>query len=453
MSTFRRSGLPFRPSLSLVLLLALLAVLWFAGGASRPDAFGQVVVRSASAILLVVFALFGERPSLEGARPVLIFLLLAFLLAVLQLLPLPPNWWLALPGRSAFAEAAMASGQGQPWRPLAIVPGAAVNAAASLIVPAAALFFVAGLKEEERSWLPGLLLSVVVASMFMGLLQLSGAGFDNPLINDVGGQVGGSFANRNHFALFLAFGCLLAPVWAFLNGRQSRWRAPVALGLTLLLPLTILASGSRAGMLLGALALCLGFGLTAPEIRKALRRYPRWVFPALIVAILAVLAVFVLAAVAADRALSIDRVIENDPGQDMRARALPTMLEMVRIYFPAGAGLGGFDPMFRVHEPFSLLKLTYFNHAHNDWLEVVLDAGLPGLLLLAAAVAWWGWASVRAWRAGQGVRHALPKLGSAMIFFVFVASVFDYPARVPMIMAAVVVAGFWLGQGRGRGAA
>ena len=142
------------------------------------------------------------------------------------------------------------------------------------------------------------------------------------------------------------------------------------------------------------------------------------------------------------------RVIGVDPGQDMRGRGLPTVLAMIWAYFPVGSGLGGFDPIFRMHEPISLLGLTYFNHAHNDWLEVVLDAGLPGLLLLFSAVLWWGWASICAWRAGADTRYILPKLGSAALLLVMIASIFDYPARVPMIMAVIVIAAAWLG-GRG----
>ena len=100
--------------------------------------------------------------------------------------------------------------------------------------------------------------------------------------------------------------------------------------------------------------------------------------------------------------------------------------------------------MFRMHEPLSLLKLTYFNHAHNDLIEIVLDAGLPGLALLVAGIAWWAMASLRAWRTEPGMDHALPKLGSAMLLFVLLASGFDYPARTPMIMAAIVLAASWL---------
>ena len=101
-----------------------------------------------------------------------------------------------------FAEAAILAGQPQPWRPLAIVPGGAANAAASLLVPVAVLVLVAQLRSDERAWLPGILLTVIAVSMIVGLLQFSGMGSNNPLINDSMGQVSGSFANRNHLAIF-----------------------------------------------------------------------------------------------------------------------------------------------------------------------------------------------------------------------------------------------------------
>lgn len=458
MRTSYRSGPKrhhFTPGLFPVLLLAFLAVLWLAGGASRADAMGQVVARAAAWLLVIVAILFGERPARNPtsglAGPVALFLLASVLLALLQLLPLPPGVWQTLPGRRIFMEAAAASGQPQPWRPWSIVPGATLNALSSLIVPGAMLFAVSGMKEAERTWLPAFLLSLFAASTLVGLLQLSGAQIDNPLINETAGQVSGTFANRNHFALMLALGCLVAPVWATLDGRRPGWRSPVALGLMLLFALTILASGSRAGLVLGLLALVLGPVIAQRGIRSALVNYPRWTFPALIAGVVCALAVFVLVSIAADRAVSIDRIFWSDESQDMRTRALPAVLDMVGTYFPVGSGLGAFDPMFRMHEPSSLLKPTYFNHAHNDLLEIVLDAGLLGALLVGAGLLWWVRASARAWQAGAGMRHALPKLGSAMLLLILLASAFDYPARTPVIMAMAVVAATWLSGAEGRG--
>ncbi|MBD8679940.1 O-antigen ligase family protein [Sphingomonas sp. CFBP 13720] len=438
-----------RPGLYAILLGLFLCTLWIAGGASRADALGQVVVRSAAAIVLAVAALFGNRPALRPVRPVALLLVAALSLALLQLVPLPPDIWLALPGRAPFAEAAAASGQPQPWRPWSIVPGATANSVAALIVPITTLILVAGLRDHERRWLPGMMLCLIVAATLIGLLQFSGAGFDNPFVNDDLGQVAGTFANYNHFALLLAMGCLLAPVWGFSNGGSPGWRAAVAAGLLILFTLTVLASGSRAGTALSGIALVIGLVLVRRPISQALSRYPRWVFPAMVAAIIGLIAILVLVSIASDRAISINRAITVDPWQDMRRRGLPTVLEMVRTYFPFGTGLGSFDPLFRMHEPFDLLKPTYFNHAHDDLLEIVLDAGLPGLLLLLAALAWWGRSSLRAWRAGPAMRHALPRLGSAMLLLVLLASVIDYPARTPIMMALIVIAAVWLGDRNG----
>ncbi|MBW7449480.1 hypothetical protein C0101_015670, partial [Staphylococcus aureus] len=74
-------------------------------------------------MLMIVAAIFADRPAMGAARPVVIILTLALLLVFLQLLPLPPGLWEALPGRQPFMQAAAVSGQPQPWRPLAIVPG------------------------------------------------------------------------------------------------------------------------------------------------------------------------------------------------------------------------------------------------------------------------------------------------------------------------------------------
>lgn len=415
-----------------------------AGGASHADVTGQVVSRGAAWSLLVLAILFGVRPIVAGTEGAFGLLLATVLLVLLQLVPLPPTVWAALPGREILLGASLDEAV---WRPWSITPSATINAASSLIVPVVTFYLVNALRDEEKAWLPTILLGVIFLSMLIGLLQFSGLLIDNPFINDSVGAVSSTFANRNHFALFLAIGCLIAPVWAFAGKQGTGWRAPIGLTLMTLFALTILATGSRAGILIGLLALAIGLGLCWHDIRRALRRTPRWVFPALIATIIGVIAIFVLVSIAVDRAESVRRALEIDPGQDMRGRGLPTVLSMIAAYFPMGSGFGGFDQIFRLCEPFSLLKLTYFNHAHNDFLEVVLDGGLPAALLLLVAIGWYGIASIRAW-AGSGRQSVLPRLGSAILLLVFVASVFDYPARTPMMMAMIVVAASWLCQNR-----
>ena len=429
-----------RPSLSFVLLCLLLGVILIAGGASMADVSGQMIVRAASWAALIAVSLGGVRPDIRAAPAVFALLAATLALVLVQLVPLPPAWWQALPGRALFADASALTGMPQPWRPIAIVPGLAWNAASSLVVPFAVFILVAGLRPDERPRLPALVLGLICFATLLGLLQFSGGRFDNPFINDGPGEVAGTFANRNHFALFLAVGCVAAPAWAFLDGRRPRWRLPVTLGLVLLFALTILATGSRAGLVLGAVALIIAMLIVRRPITRALRHAPRWVLPAVLVGIVALIALFVLISIDAGRAVSVDRVIALDTAEDLRAKALPTVLAMIPAYFPVGIGFGGFDPLFRVHEPLALLSTEYFNHAHNDFLEVALDGGLAAILLVAAAIGWWLVAGIRAWTRGA----ATARLGSAIILLVLIASVVDYPARTPTIMALTVIAAMWL---------
>lgn len=427
-----------RPSLSFALLVALLCILWLAGGASRENVTGQVVSRAAAWTAIMVAVVFARRPRVADARGPALFLLASITLCVLQLIPLPPDIWRALPGRTAFAGP-LVSPPGL-WRPLSLVPGATVNALFSLVVPFAILLLVTGMRHDEQLRLPAVILAIITLSLLVGLFQFTGAQIVNPLVNGTPGAVDGLIANRNHYALFLAFGLLIAPVWASGEGTRSKVFMPLALGLVILLVLTILASGSRAGMALGAAALGIGLVMSRRKVRSMFRRYPAWVAPTIGASLAALVVAFVLVSILADRAISVDRLTDIDAAQDMRGRGLPVVLTIVRSYFPFGSGLGSFDPIFRLHEPFWLLKPTYFNHAHNDFLEIVLTAGLPGLSLILTALGWWGWRSVAAWRATA----MLPRLGSAMMLLIFLASTVDYPTRTPLIMAMAMIAAIWL---------
>lgn len=430
------------PSLAFVLLCGLFTTLLIAGGASRADVGGQVIVQAVAWSTLIVASVFGPRVSVREMGMAGVFLAGAALLVLMQLVPLPPPLWKALPGRMMLVGA----GNSDVWRPISMVPGATLNALSSLVVPCAVLLLTAMSRPDERVRVLPLLLGLVGASALVALLQFSGAGFSNPFVNDTPGQVSGLFANRNHFALFLALGCLIAPVWATRVTLVS-WRLPVALGLVLLFTLTILATGSRAGLLVGVVAIIIGFIFSWHALRRLTRNGPRWLLPSMVIGAILVLAFFVALFVFADRAVSINRAVSIDSEEDMRVRALPIVIKMVDRYFPVGSGFGGFDPVFRINEPFNLLKLTYFNHAHNDYLEVVLDGGFLALVIMLCAIVWWLIRTGLVWRNKGDL--ALSRLGSAMIFLIMIASFFDYPARTPLIMAVTALASLWLGQRRG----
>lgn len=439
------SATPLTQHLPFALVAVLLGCLWLAGGASRADVIGQVIVRAASWAILIAFVLFGPRPSLIEVRTVAALVFAAVALTALQLVPLPPAAWTELPGREVLTRAVAVLGEEQPWRPVSMSPGATVNALSSLIVPVVALLLAAPLSRSEHWRTATILLGLVVASSLLGLLQFSGSHFDHPLINDVTGSVSGSFANRNHLALFAGIGCILAPSWAFRDGHGARWKPWTALGLTILFLLIILATGSRTGMLVGGLGIVIGLAIVRRPLASALRRLPRRWTVAAITATVGGLVLAIVASIALDRAVSVDRATTTVINDELRIQAFPVIVEMAKLYFPVGSGIGAFDPVYRIHEPSALLNIRYLNHAHNDLLEVVLDAGLPGLLILATAVGWWFWRSATVWLRDAGSDASLARMGSGILLLVLIASVTDYPARTPMIMAVVVIAAIWLG--------
>lgn len=436
----------FSSRLSFWLLSGFLVVLWIAGGASRADVLGQSVVRFYAWGSLIAFTLFSARLEWRRVQPVAVLLGLAIFLVALQLVPLPPAIWTALPGRQFLTGAAEVSGQPQPWRPLSISPGATANALGSLVVPAAVLVLSAQLTRDQHLRILVILLLMVFSGSLLALLQFSGAHVDNALINDINGFVSGNFANRNHFALFVALGCVIAPAWGLWKDGQKLWKAILALTLLPFFLLVVLATGSRAGLLLAVLAIAAGLFLVRTNAIRRLRTLPRWAAATFIMSGLLVLVGAVILSFALGRATALDRALNLKAGEDLRSQAFPYVVDILGRYFPAGSGFGTFDPAFRISEPDALLQSLYLNRAHNDWLEVVLDGGLAGGALAALVLCWVLMASIRSWRR-SGPGAGLARIGSILLLLTMLASIPDYPARTPLIMAVAMLAAVWLHLG------
>lgn len=432
--------------LSFWLLTAFLVVLWVAGGSSRADVAGQGVVRLFAWAMLISFTIFSAGFEWRRVKPVAILLIVTVLLVAIQLVPLPPTVWAVLPGRGLLTQAAFLSGQPQPWRPLSISPGATWNALGSLVVPTTILVLCAQLNREQHWRIAAIIVSLTFAGCVLALLQFSGANYGNPLINYPSGDVSGNFANRNHFALFVAMGCLIAPAWGFRSYSDFRWKAISAIALLPFFLLVALATGSRAGILLVALAIATGLFLVRGKLMYYMRTLPRWLSAMTVLIAALAIAGSVVLSFTLGRAASIDRALDLGAAEDLRIKVLPYVIDALVHYFPVGTGFGTFDPVYRIGEPDALLQAKYFNHAHNDWLEVILDGGLAAVALVGAVLAWAAYTGFQAWRrVGEGA--ALGRIGSIVLLLVVLSSVTDYPARTPLIMAMIVIAAVWLHLG------
>lgn len=425
-----------------VLIAIFLLVLLGAGGASRPDVAGQVVVRGAAWVILIAMLVRRDFRINRHISGPMVILLGAVALVIAQLVPLPPAIWSSLPGRDVLLLAADSMNEPQPWRPITMSPSATVNALSSLIVPAVCLLLMGWMSREADRRLTSLILATVTISALVGLVQYAGSDVRIPLINFVEGDVSGPFANRNHFALFVAIGCLLTPVWVF-QDEPLRTRRLAGLGLLPLFILVILATGSRTGIGTAGVAIILGFAIVRKELVRLGRTLgTRTAFVGLI-GLVATLVVVVGLSLAFGRAASLDRLRNLDAASDLRLDALPAVIEILRAAFPVGTGFGAFDPVYRIWERQELLSFAYLNHAHNDFLEIAMDGGAGGIILLVAAIAWWAMRSIKAWR--DAGRHAMmARTGSAALLLVMIASTTDYPARTPMIMALVTISACWL---------
>ncbi len=435
--------------------LLLLATFAFGGG-SRGDIASLIVLRPLSFALLA-FALMGVDWEDWAKLGTVGWIAIALAgLAIVQLIPLPPSLWTALPGRELSADIAALTGLDDQWRPLSLSPSRTLNAAFSMGVPLAALALFAGLQRGQHKAVLWSILALGMVSAVVGLLQLMGPP-DGPFylyrITNEGVAVG-LFANRNHHAVFLAS---LMPLLAFValcawqargDARRSLTLMSVAGAIVFFVPL-VLVTGSRAG---AALALLLACVMTA-----ILWKYLQWsasasARPKTMHKLAAPLAFFAIAGIAAvthfaSRSLSFERFLNGNMDGSLRADVLPHLVTMARDYFPIGAGLGAFRQAWEVVEPRELLRPQYLNQAHNDVLQFIIEGGAIGLVLLLAGIFWFARSGTRAWAAfrSDAKSGAAPRLALftwLALSTLLAGSVFDYPLRTPSLMAmAVLLAG------------
>jgi O-antigen ligase len=421
------------------LFLIFVVMLCIAGGASRGDVLAQPLIRVTAVALMLVQVIAGRMPDIGRYRACAALLAAMIAIAALQLIPLPPAIWSAFPGRAIIATSPLGAAG---WRPLNLVPDAGWNAHFSLLVPLCVLVLLSSLRPATVWRAQYLLIGAAIFSALLALLQASGSAPDNPVINGTTIDYAGLFANRNHQALFLAIGITLTWFWGAGSGRTWRDRRLwFAVCVILLLLASILVTGSRSGALLGAAAVVAGpiFGISRPR-RGSARRVDRFVWP--VVSLIILVGVVVLNTYFG-RAVSLDRASGLDLSTEFRLRSLAAVWEATKTYFPVGAGLGTFDNVFRIVEPFQLLEPTYFNHAHNDFLETVIETGVFGPIIFFCAL---GWAVRRVVAAGsqRWETARMVRLGLLIFGLVAAASLSDYPARTPMIMATLMIAGCWI---------
>lgn len=427
------------------LLAAFMLVVALTGGASRSDVLSLPILRPASVLFCLggLLYLTGERA--RAARGPLLVVLAMMLLAVLQLVPLPPAIWTALPNHEFVAESDRLLGIEGAYRPLSLDPNRTWNALFALFVPLAAVVLVAVQGPQYRRATVQAVLGVGLLSAVIGMLQAIGLVDHFYAITHDRYPVG-LFANKNHQSVLLS-GTMLAGCWLAATSDIRKHAPGVVIGtafalILALFPLIIL-TGSRAGLALSgpALLACCWMIFKAPATEILLKRAGtrKWLFAGGGFLVLATPLLFVLTVLlGSTRDTALSRLFTEDSADDLRWSFLPISLEMTRDFFPFGAGLGAFERTFMVYETADVLSLRYANQAHNDVIQIVLEGGLLGAIIVLAALVWAGRLLWRQWRRGNAVARITAVFLAGAIALWLAASIVDYPLRTPL--AAMVLA-------------
>lgn len=128
----------------------------------------------------------------------------------------------------------------------------------------------------------------------------------------------------------------------------------------------------------------------------------------------------------------------GDLSFEAREVASRASAEMLRDHWKLGVGAGGFSflfPAYQQHHPEIFYfpggkRRQYWSHAHNDVLQIPIELGLPGMLLVAAGWLYWMLCLLKSYFWSKPLSLIL--VFGAMLFVGY--SYFDFPFYCPAVL-------------------
>jgi O-antigen ligase len=364
----------------------------------------------------------------EGARPLYILIIAALLIVLVQVIPLPFD----LNGTSFggfSAKEGVAALQLPPGRrSISLAPYQTVLTIMAAI-PALAIF---AATERLRPGPRAIALAVVVGmllSVLAGAIQVS-AGSPNWLylqrIHSSGAV--GFFANANHMATLLLVGIPMtaALVVSSMSKRKQATNSWLAIGATLF---ALIIAGIALNHSNAALALSLPVTLTSIALFPALGRWRRAI---LLAAVLTFAAGTVVVATVPIGQTAFEQTNDSTSIKS-RAGIWKTTAVAIEQNFAVGTGLGTFAQVYPLYEDPAKVTRFIVNHAHNDYLELVLELGIAGFLLILFFGLWWLVTAYRAWTSPLSTPFARAAIIATAA--ILAHSMVDFPVRTGAISA------------------
>jgi len=415
--------------------VVLLAFAFAFGGASREHALRLALVELAALpVLVLATTRLIQTGSWRDHR--LAIGLVAGIIGLLafQLIPLPPAVWLALPGRDQLGLALQLAGVEPGWSPLSLTPEKTWQSTLALAPPLAMFTATLTLDQPQHARLVRLCIAAALAGVLLGTAQLVNGGTQLYLWATTGaGSVAGFFANRNHLASFVLTALPFPIIWGAAALRRSDPRTlPLWLGalFSALVVVALAAIRSRAGIVLFPPVVIAS--LLAAWIASGRGRPSRQLL--IVIGVIA-------AALTAVAVLGLSPILarfDTQGAPETRFERWPFVAETAETYLPLGSGVGSFDAVYRSVEPLGELDGTFFNQAHNEYLELWLETGWVGAIILVVFFAWYARRCWSAWRGPPSRERDLQRGASIGIGVLLLHSISDYPLRT--LALAVVFA-------------
>lgn len=425
-----------------VLLFGYVILCVCLGGSGADWFFTHGILQAIGALGLALLSIFWPRETRLGALKVPLLVVFGFVaLGALQSIPVPEQIWRDWPGRGLISEGHQSLGLSSVSLPLSLDVEATLHSLGYALPP---LFILAlsGLVGMERlkKWTPYGLSLLAVLSVALGLAQLA-TGIDSPLyffeFTNRGAPVG-TFANANHFASFLLMACPFAI--QNLNLQLSNWErtdtkialAMLAISVLSILIVGIMAAGSLAIYMLLGPVIAAAFVLT----RRSDRPF-RWIHIALVTLFAVGLGALLIADNPVLHGLGAADLSDSDTS---RYSIWGAAIDAIKATWPFGTGIGSFESVIPIYEDASSVTSTYVARAHNEYLQIVMEMGLPGVILLTIAAVWLGQRTVSIWRKPiRRERNGTQQAAMLSIIAIAVHSVVDFPARTPALTAVLAL--------------
>jgi O-antigen ligase len=389
------------------------------------------------AILLIAWALVEKKaaPINQQGRQLLRWAVVPVVLVLLYLIPIPAFIWSPLPGRMPIALGFEQLGLHPSWQPMSVAPYDTITAGLTLLPPIAMIAVIVRLRAYSKTGLVAAMLLGAALGVGLGIVQLE-SGSENYYLQAEhnAGTASGFFANPNHMATLLLM-CIpfLAAIVrnqmdeSSLNPRRTLGIIVAAMAGVVLAVLGLVLNRSGAGIALAVPVVLLSAMIVKTPPLMLAR-------PIIAVAVLSALAFVCVLVVPVGKGMPAKMANSVATRQEF----LSTGLKVAGDYFPFGSGIGTFAPVYRLREDVQTLDLTaYVNHAHDDYLETLIEAGLLGIVLVVMFLIWFGrncWRAVR-----QEPRDPIALAGGIAAATVLLHSVVDYPLRTSALSVLFAV--------------